>query len=271
MKREGSVISTMIGNKENILTNFGNNYLTIEDIFDLEGDELKHFIEKKDTAPEGNLRDFYQTQSNRGLISKIARHGIKIILWEVINGKSFYLPGSTESKIFVGRMNEDVAFKKIKAGLYGNLKLYMTDFKLPQIQMYIGEALKHNTCVYVNRDFYHRMSYLANEKGKIGGKIPMKLKHVLERLYDEFSYVRRDKIKLIMTTFFRRLRIISQMRGDLVMKDNDHFIKFYYPCSARRYSRHSAQIRNRVLKRLKLDKEQKMISQWSRAQTILMS
>lgn len=236
------------------ITNFGKYYFTLNKLFDLQEDELKLFISKKSDAPEGNLRDFYQTQSNRSLITKITRFTFNIILWEVINGKSFYLPKTSKSKIFIGELNPYIAQKAFKAGRYGAMNLNKRNLKIPQIQIYFGEKNKFNCCIYANRDFYYNMAGRMRSNKKIGGKIPFRLEDIIHRIYDEFSYIEEKKIKLILDTFFRRLKIICKNCGSLLMKDNDFYVKVYYPMSVKNYIIFSKNKYNRIDKKLKEDK-----------------
>jgi hypothetical protein len=250
-----TVIKKTIGSKSVLISNYGKNFLSIEDIFDLESDELSLFLKKKKDAPVGNLREIYHTQSNRGLISKVAREMLFIVMWEILEGKSFYLPGSRQSKIFVSAMDQRISSLKRSFGKFKNMNLYMSDFKVPQIQLYTSEnKRKYNMCVYVNNYLYSIMHEKLNDTGKVGGKIPFRLSHILPHLYDMFSYIEKDSIKLICNTFFRRLKIISKYGCDLVIKDRHNIIKFFNPVSPTHYKEVSEIKKDFILIKLKQDK-----------------
>jgi len=267
LQHVGSTLTRNINGQDKVVALYNTNSCNISDIFDLESDELQYFIKKKSTAPVGYLRTFYQTQSNRGLISKIVRQALRLILWEVIQGKTFYLPNSTSTKIFVGAMPKKFARITRKRGNYKGMKLYMSDFAIPQIQMYLsGSSAQYNPVIFANKDFIYEMHRLLNDNGKVGGKIPLRITYVLKRLYDDFSYVERRCIKLIIYTFFRRMLIVAKSGGDLIVKDNDYFIKFYYPKTINQYNRTSAGTKRRALKNLAKDKL-KYQDTWKRSQT----
>jgi hypothetical protein len=251
-------VHKIIAGKKVSVSEYGKNYLTIEDVFDLDSKELSLFLRKKKDAPLGNLRDIYHTQSNRGLISKIARETLLIILWEILEGKSFYLPGSNVEKIFVSSMYQPAANSKRSCGKYKDMNLYMTDFKIPQIQLYTSNnKRKHNMCVYVNNHLYEKIVTSINDKGRVGGKIPFRLRHILPHVYDMFSYIEKDSIKLICSTFFRRLRIISKYGCDLVIKDRHNIIRFFNPLPITVYDEKSLCKKEFVSIKLKQDKIEK--------------
>jgi len=243
------------GKQEIEMTKYGKYYFTVEELFDLTSDELSLFIQKKSDAPKCALRNIYQCQSNRSLISKIARYTLKTILWEIIKGKTFYFPNSNKSKIFIGAMNEQIASNKKKCGFYGMMNLYMSEGKIPQFQIYIGNRQQWNCCIYANREFFYEMASRLNETGKVGGKIPFRIEDIIGRVYDEFSLVDRSCVKLIIDTLMRRMKIICKGSGSLLLKDNMHYLKIYYPMSPTRYTRVSRNLKNRITKRLTIDKQ----------------
>jgi len=242
------------GNKI-LITNYGRNYLTTNDIFDLEAYELPLFLKKKKDAPVGNLREIYHSQSNRGLISKIAREMLMLILWEVVEGKTFYLPNSSKEKIFVSAMTDSRANSKRRSGKFEDMNLYMTDFRIPEIQLFTTQNKRfYNMSLFVNNDLAEKITSQVNETGKVGGKIPFRLRHILPHLYDTFSYIEKDCIKLICETFFRRLRIISRFGCDLVIKDRHNMVRFFNPLSIERYEAVSYFTKEFVSIKLRQDK-----------------
>lgn len=250
-----SVIKKTIGSHEVTLSRYGKNFLSIEDIFDLESHELILFLKKKKDAPLGNLREIYHTQSNRGLISKVAREMLSMVMWEILSGKSFYLPNSKTEKIFVSVLDPHVAAIKREYNKFSSLNLYMSDFKIPQLQLYTCRNKRYsNMCIYVNNDLQQKMTDELNAKGKVGGKIPFRLSHILPYLYEMFSYIEQDSIKLICSTFFRRLKIIARIGCDLVIKDRYNIIRFFNPVSTQKYSEQSEFKKNSALIKLKHDK-----------------
>lgn len=251
--------------------NFSKNFISIEDIFDLETHELSLFLRKKDDAPIGNLREIYHTQSNRGLISKIARELITIILWEVIEGKTFYFPGTRKAKIFVSAMGDGITKVLREKGRFQDLDFYMTDFRIPQLQLYTPINQRGtNMCVYVNNDLHKRIIELANTTGRVGGKIPFKLPHILPHLYKMFSYIEKDCIKLICKTFLRRLRVISHFGCDLLVKDRHNVIRFFNGVSAKYYYQNAYFKKEFVMIKLRQDKL-KYFPCLNKQQTVLMS
>lgn len=250
-----TVVKKSIGNNDITLSKYGRNYLTSEDIFDLETHEIIDFLRKKKDAPSGNLRNIYHCQSNRALISKIARETILQILWEVINGKTFYLPGSQNEKIFVGVMDTQASQYKRKIGKYKDLNLYMTGFRVPALQVFTtNNNREKNTSVFVNGDIYEELCRKVNDTGKVGGKIPIELREILPTIYERFSYIEPECIKLICKTFFRRLKIICVHDCDLVIKDRHTVIKFFYPRSVRNYEKVSEYRKDFVTAKLRQDK-----------------
>jgi hypothetical protein len=242
------------GNKI-LITNYGRNYLTTNDIFDLEAEELSMFLRKKKDAPVGNLREIYHSQSNRGLISKIAREMLMLILHEVIDGKTFYLPNSSKEKIFVAVMANSRANFKRSIGRYSDMNLFMTDFKIPELQLFTTQNKRfYNMSLFVNNELAEKITQKVNDNGKVGGKIPIRMRHILPYLYDTFSYIEKDCIKLICNTFFRRLRIISRFGCDLIIKDRHNMVRFFNPVSAEKYDLISYHKKEFVSIKLRQDK-----------------
>jgi len=250
-----TVIKRRIGQSEVTLSRYGKNFLSIEDIFDLETKELSSFLKKKEDAPIGNLREIYHCQSNRGLISKIARETLLSTLWLVITGKSFYFPGSSREKIFVGVMDKSASAYKRSIGKYKDMNLFMSGFRIPILQVYTCRNKKpKNTSVYVNNDLYEEIVRRLNDTGKVGGKIPLRLQTILPTIYERFSYIEEESIKLICLTFFRRLKLICSYDCDLVIKDRFNVIKFYYPRSVNKYKEISEHRKDFVTIKLREDK-----------------
>lgn len=250
-----AIIKRKIKNTNITLTRYGKNFLSIEDIFDLETNELNLFLKKKKDAPLGNLRNIYHCQSNRGLISKIARETLMLILWKVITGKSFYFPNSQREKIFVGTLDKKTAAYKRSVGKYKSLNLYMTNFNIPVLQVYTVKNKKpKNTSIYVNNELNEEIKNRVNETGKVGGKIPIRIQDILPTIYDRFSYIEKESIKLICFTFLRRLKIICSYDCDLIIKDRINVIKFFYPRSANNYDKISEYRKNYVTSKLREDK-----------------
>jgi len=250
-----SVIKRKIGNKTITLSKYGKNFLSIEDIFDLESNELSLFLKKKKDAPIGNLRNIYHCQSNRGLISKIARETLTLILWKVITGKTFYFPNSQREKIFVGTLDSITASYQRQTGRYKNMNLFMTNFKIPNLQVYTAKNRKpKNTVIYVNNELKEEIINRVNETGKVCGKIPIRIQDILPTIYDRFSYIEQESVKLICLTFLRRLKIICTYDCDLVIKDRFNVIKFYYPRSMSKYEKVSEYRKDYVTIKLREDK-----------------
>jgi hypothetical protein len=263
----------IVSGRELLLTRYGENQLSIEDLFDLNSEELKLFLKKKKDAPIGNLRDIYHCQSNRGLVSKIARETLLTVLWEVVCGKTFYFPGTTKEKIFVGVLDQKIAEHKRRLGKYQNLNLYMTDFRIPSLQVYSPPNKNkkfYNTSIYVNGDVREEITRRVNETGRVGGKIPVRLENILPIIYERFSYIQEEYIKLICITFFRRLRLVCIHDCDLIIRDRVNVIKFYYPRTAQKYTEVS-KIRKEFVKNKLLEDKIKYFPCQKQHQTVLMN
>jgi len=202
--------------------------LTLKDVIPNDPAFAKRSLQRSKSAPEGRLRDFYNSKCNSSLIRKIFTFTLKCILWEVAAGNcSFSWPNKSTAKIFVGTLNDSIVRSKAKFGKLNYIDLTRTDYTVPYLTMSFPKYTKKaDIKVYVNKEIFNTMIAQANT-GKGFSKRPRQLDYFLPYIYEEFSYISESSIRNLITECFSKLLFTLKQGEEVRILDNTGEIRFF--------------------------------------------
>lgn len=196
--------------------------LTLLDIFPNNSLLAREFLAKKKDAPAGKLRDIYSTQCNSALVRKIFRLFVKNIIGDIITGNcQFLMPGRSNSSIYMGKHKQQF----VRGGRFD---LLATNYTVPYVRYKISRATnkKEDLFVYVNKSMYSDLIDRANT-GKVFSQRPRDINHFLPYIYSEFSYIKEDCLKKLLSFCFRRMNYYLKRGEELRITDREGEIRFF--------------------------------------------
>jgi hypothetical protein len=228
--------------------------MTLKDVLPNDRYYAKKYLIKKENAPAGKLRDVYNTQCNSSLIRKIFNYTIKLILWEVAAGNcSFTWPNNSDSKIFMGWLNDKVVRDKSRANRLTYVDLMQSDYKVPYITMSFAKSVhKKDIKIYATRDIYNTAIAHVNA-GKEFSMRPREINYFLPYIYDEFSYIEEASIKQLILDIFSKVLWHLKQGEEIRILDNSGEIRFFRPLG----NIHDKVMKNVVKKRIQKEHKER--------------
>lgn len=206
--------------------------LSIRDVVPPDPELVKSLLKKKTGAPKGKLRTMYNTKDNLGLVHKVFRESLKLILNEVAKGNcSFIIPsmGRTNPSIYVGELDDRVVRGKLSNSQLTSINIVKAKFKVPLIKYKLSESsTRQHLGVYINKKLYKTLIDRANT-GQGYSKIPKQLRHFLPYIYDMFPYIAHDSIIRIIKHVFTRIQWHLRRGEEIRIIDSDGEIRFFRP------------------------------------------
>jgi len=206
--------------------------LTLRDVLPNDADLAKKFLVKSKDAPKGKIRDLYGTQDNSALVRKMFVSLLKVILTEIAMGYGqFIVPttGNSYPSIYMGWLDEGVTKSKRKQNRLSHFDLMQTDYKVPYVKYSLGSRTnRQHLNIYLNKKLYAHLIERANS-GQPFSKAPRDIDYFLPYLYEEFSYIKEDKIRPLMLHCFSRLQWHLRRGEEVRIIDGDGEIRFFRP------------------------------------------
>ena len=223
--------------------------LTLKDVLPNDPKIAKKYLVKKADAPEGKLRDFYNTKDNSGLVRKIFSTLMKSILIEMAVGQCQFIwpkQGKSSARMYVGKLDDKVLRAKRKLKKLRHYNLTQTGYEVPYIKYSFSDFSKRqHLMVYLNKSIYKELVEYANTGGHFS-KLPRELDYFLPVVYEEFSYIKEAKLKSLMRYCFLRLQWHLKRGEEVRFLDGDGEIRFFRPLG----KAHDKVMREVVKKRL---------------------
>ena len=204
--------------------------LTLKDVIPTDRAFTKQFLVRKDDAPAGRLRDFYGCKDNGALVRKIFSTCFKVILYEVAAGNcQFIVPnrGPSNPRIYIDFLKDSEIRGKRKSHKLKKFDLLQTDYKVPYIHYSFSPTTTRSPLrIYLNKELYEVLVNTANS-GKTFSKLPRKLDYFLPYIYEEFSYIQEDKLRLLLNTCFRLLQKRLRFGEEVRFIDRDGEVRIF--------------------------------------------
>lgn len=230
--------------------------LTLKDVIPNDIEYTSKYLVKKDDAPAGKLRDFYNTKDNSGLVRKIFTTCLKAILMEIAMGRcKFIAPskGRGNPCIYMGEMNDKVVQFKRKTNRLKQFNLMATGYKIPYIKyMFSERSSRQHLEVYVNKNIYSELVEHANEGGHFSQR-PREIDYFLPYIYEEFSYIKEHNLQKLVKDCFRKLAWHLRRGEEVRCIDGDGEIRFFRPLG----KKHDEVMRKVVKARLTRERNKK--------------
>jgi hypothetical protein len=204
--------------------------MTLKDVLPNDRYYAKKFLTKKKNAPDGKLRDLYNTQCNSSLTRKIFNYTVKIILWEIAAGNcSFVWPNNSGSRIFMGWLNDKVVQDKSKAGRLTYVDLLQSNYRVPYITMSFTKSTnKKDIKVYAPREIYNAAIAHVNSGQEFSNR-PREINYFLPYVYDKFNYIEEQGIKQLVLDAFSKMLWHLKQGEEVRILDNTGEIRFFRP------------------------------------------
>jgi len=236
--------------------------LTLSDVLPSNPALAKQFLVKKKDAPAGRLRDIYHTKDNTRLIRKIFTVCLKAILFEMAMGRCQFIwpiQGRSSAKLIVGSLPDKLVKTKRQYGDLKYLKMFQSDHKVPYIEYRPSKNSKQYWNVYVDKTIYSTMIKHANS-GKPFSKLPRELDYFLPYIYEEFSYIKEDKLKALLRYCFLQLQMHLKRGEEVRILDGTSEIRFFRPLGKKHDSVMRKVARKRFFRERKQNKNAKAVS-----------
>jgi len=204
--------------------------LTLKDVLPNDPVIAKRYLVRTKDCPAGKLQHIYNTKDNSALVRKIFVTWLKAVLYEVAMGKGkIIMPNNSPNKpeIYMGWMNDKAAKGFRKNNKYHQFDLMMTDYKIPMMKYKIKDRKQH-LGVYVNKKIFAEMVKRANS-GNGFSNLPRDIDYFLPVVYEEFSYIKEQKLAQLIRYCVKRLRYHLNRGEEVRIIDGDGEIRFYRP------------------------------------------
>jgi hypothetical protein len=202
--------------------------LTLPDIIPNDRDFAKRYLIRKEGAPAGKLRSFYNCKDNSALLRKIITTAVSGILWEVASGFCrFNFPAPSKAYIYMGWQNEEIVKSKAQHGKLGYLDLMQTDYKVPYITFKFSPRTKKKELkVYVNKPIYAAMVKHANTGEKFSSR-PRDIDYFLPYVYDTFPYIEESCLKNLVIYGLNSILHHLKQGEEIRLRSNEGEIRFF--------------------------------------------
>jgi hypothetical protein len=204
--------------------------LTLNDILPTGREFTKKYLVRKKDAPTGRLRDLYHTKDNGALVRKIFSKCLKVILYEIAAGNcQFIVPnqGPSKPRIYVGYLKQTEVKGKRKSHRLQKFDMLQTDYKIPYIHYSMSPTtLRKPLRIYLNKELYNVLINTANS-GKKFSVVPRDLEYFLPYVYQEFSYIQENKLRLLLNVCFRLVQKSIRFGEEVRMIDGDGEVRIF--------------------------------------------
>lgn len=223
--------------------------LSLSDVIPSDPALINTLLVRKSSAPKGKLRDFYNTKDNLGLVRKVFREALKIIITEISEGGgSFIVPskGNTNPTMYIGELDDRAARGKLGNNQLTSIDISKAKFKVPLVKYKFSDnSTRQHLGVYINKKLYKKLIDRANT-GKGYSKIPRKLNYFLPSIYALFPYIREDSIKRIIKHVFYRIQWHLRRGEEIRIIDREGEIRFFRPLGKYHDSVMKKVVKNRI-------------------------
>lgn len=230
--------------------------LSLRDVIPNDISYTRLYLKKKKDAPEGKLRDFYNTKDNSGLVRKIFTTFLKAVLIEIAVGRcKFIIPskGRGNPSIYMGYMKDAAVKYKRKTKRLQQFDLLQTDYKVPYLKYKFSEFSQRKPLeIYVNKNIYNKIIEYANSGANFSQR-PRDIEYFLPYIYEEFSYIEERNLKLLLKDCFKKLQWHLRRGEEVRCIDGEGEIRFFRPLGVR----HDKIMKKVVKKRLTRERNKK--------------